>query len=456
MFCFFGGTGLGIIGGLLAPAADREKRLMLRHTPVPVAARQQPPTPQPVLDVLALLQEDALRPAALGPEPMMSRQPMPPSPGGMLAGPSGHLAPPQAQPLFSTAPQLRPLYEAAPNQGGTGGFVPGMAPPPPMPNRGPTPMSHAAVSSLAGIPMPPPMDVPPVFSPPAPPPQIVGAMLPPPTPAAQKLPPPSRTKPLTAPPPPPRPSQSMIGRTTPPRSQPAIATAAVPPPAPTTPSTIAGMMPQLPPRASSDLEAETIDRDFDAAATVNRDEAQQRFPSVTDPNLATGDSTSPSVEFETATSESRTFGSEVSTDVSHLEDSIDDQMETRAREKVSTTDVQAVVPPPAPEPAARPSASVITSAAPPAAKIPTTSQPKITGPAPITKVPTIPPMLPAIVPPPPQPKVPISTASSSLPPPSEKQAASSGPSPACPQCEAPMAWVEEHLRFYCKSCRMYF
>jgi hypothetical protein len=53
-------------------------------------------------------------------------------------------------------------------------------------------------------------------------------------------------------------------------------------------------------------------------------------------------------------------------------------------------------------------------------------------------------------------QVPITTASSSLPPPSAAQVATSGPSPACPQCEAPMAWVEEHLRFYCKACRMYF
>lgn len=51
-------------------------------------------------------------------------------------------------------------------------------------------------------------------------------------------------------------------------------------------------------------------------------------------------------------------------------------------------------------------------------------------------------------------QVPISTAPDSLPPPNTT--ASSGPSPACPQCEAPMAWVDEHLRFYCKSCRMYF
>jgi hypothetical protein len=53
-------------------------------------------------------------------------------------------------------------------------------------------------------------------------------------------------------------------------------------------------------------------------------------------------------------------------------------------------------------------------------------------------------------------KLPVSTAPTSLPPPSEKQSATSGPKPACPQCEAPMAWVEEHLRFYCKSCKMYF
>ncbi|HEX3757596.1 MAG TPA: hypothetical protein VHW23_02780 [Kofleriaceae bacterium] len=55
----------------------------------------------------------------------------------------------------------------------------------------------------------------------------------------------------------------------------------------------------------------------------------------------------------------------------------------------------------------------------------------------------------------PMPKLPISTAPDSLPPPKDSKPAI-GPSPACPQCEAPMAWVEEHLRFYCKSCRMYF
>lgn len=74
-----------------------------------------------------------------------------------------------------------------------------------------------------------------------------------------------------------------------------------------------------------------------------------------------------------------------------------------------------------------------------------------------------PPVLPIAVAPPispvvrdrPMPKLPISTAPDSLPPPRDNKQAI-GPSPACPQCEAPMAWVEEHLRFYCKSCRMYF
>src|SRR5690606_35826338 len=48
-------------------------------------------------------------------------------------------------------------------------------------------------------------------------------------------------------------------------------------------------------------------------------------------------------------------------------------------------------------------------------------------------------------------QVPISTAPSSLPPPATLESTPSGPRPACPQCESPMAWVEEHLRFYCKE-----
>ncbi len=52
----------------------------------------------------------------------------------------------------------------------------------------------------------------------------------------------------------------------------------------------------------------------------------------------------------------------------------------------------------------------------------------------------------------------LSTALSTLPPPKNpmSETVQAGPTPACPQCESPMAWVEEHLRFYCKQCRMYF
>jgi hypothetical protein len=51
--------------------------------------------------------------------------------------------------------------------------------------------------------------------------------------------------------------------------------------------------------------------------------------------------------------------------------------------------------------------------------------------------------------------LPISTAPDSLPPPRDIEQ-TSGPQPDCPQCEAPMSWVDEHLRFYCQRCKMYF
>ena len=52
--------------------------------------------------------------------------------------------------------------------------------------------------------------------------------------------------------------------------------------------------------------------------------------------------------------------------------------------------------------------------------------------------------------------VPISTAPPSLPPPKKAVGATTGPAPSCPQCESAMDWVDEHLRFYCAGCRMYF
>lgn len=74
---------------------------------------------------------------------------------------------------------------------------------------------------------------------------------------------------------------------------------------------------------------------------------------------------------------------------------------------------------------------------------------------------TPPPSVEAVEPPAPDPApppvdVPISTAPASLPPPKKAAPADSELAAACPQCEAAMAWVEEHLRFYCGECRMYF
>ena len=71
-------------------------------------------------------------------------------------------------------------------------------------------------------------------------------------------------------------------------------------------------------------------------------------------------------------------------------------------------------------------------------------------------VPPSPEQAPATVDESPSALVPLSTAPASLPPPRVTSVQTNGPTPACPQCEAPMAWVEEHLRFYCKQCRMYF
>ena len=422
LYLFFAGTAMSILTGLLTMLPEAKRTSPGWATPTP--PMMQPPPPPPV-DVLALLQEDMLRPTALGPEPKMGR-PMPSSPGGMLPGPSGHLAPlpssgPQQQPLFSTSPQLRPLYDATPSQGGTSGYVP--AAPPQLPIRGPTPLPHAAVSAMIGLPTPIPT---------APPP-------------SKTLPPPLRTKPLSVAPPSipaippmrPTPPPPTVGRATPQRSQPTIASAAVPPPplAVSTPgATLAGPPGmKLPVRPETDaddrletvdFEKQTVDREFDAAATVARDEGSgeapfvKRQPADTDPLFSTGDSTSPSVPFETATSESRPYA----TDASEAQDSSDDETATRAREKISSSEIDPPV-----EPPERTSAAVLTSAVPP---------PRL------TPVPT---------------KVPMSTAPQSLPPPQDKpSSATSGPSPACPQCEAPMAWVEEHLRFYCKSCRMYF
>jgi hypothetical protein len=160
-YLFAAGMLSAIVASVLAlrpTAAPRRvaPRVSLRQVGVGPAAA----APQPGVDVLALLQDDTLRPSSLRPEPRMGRQsPMPPGSGGALPGPSGPLGAPQlggAQPLFQAAPQLRPLYEAAPNLGGTGGFVPSQQALRRM--RPPTPIPREQISALAGIPTPPPFD----------------------------------------------------------------------------------------------------------------------------------------------------------------------------------------------------------------------------------------------------------------------------------------------------------
>ncbi|MEJ7602301.1 MAG: hypothetical protein WKG01_30670 [Kofleriaceae bacterium] len=424
----------------------------------PVRAPAPPAPIAPPVDVLALFHDDppATAPAA----------------SNQLPGPSGPLG------MQLDGGQLRPLYDAAPNHGGTNGFVPGIATPPPFSPPIPTP-APGSIAPLGNRPktLPPPMrSKPPSMAPPIPPPQ-------------RNSPPPSRP-PIT-------------------RAQATFAAAVVPPPTPPphTPTPRQTILPQM--QSSPEDELETMDRDqhaadsldntFDAAATSALPEhVAQDYSEQTDIGaiLSVGDSTSPSVSFEGATSESPRF-ERPNTD--------DDQLANAAREKQQTTDMDlptvaepssaaasiaaAVLAPASPATSSRisisPPGPVSLKTPPaPAAKFPPvrTPAPKPHTPHPIVPAMIAPIMAPVIVPmvipnipsiaapipepvvapveapaaPPSTPNIPMSTAPDSLPPPSEKQVKSSGPSPACPQCESPMAWVEAHLRFYCKSCRMYF
>ncbi|MBA3540091.1 MAG: hypothetical protein H0T79_10720, partial [Deltaproteobacteria bacterium] len=119
-------------------------------------------------------------------------------------------------------------------------------------------------------------------------------------------------------------------------------------------------------------------------------------------------------------------------------------IETRAVDKMSLDDLATTAEPALPA-APRPAPAPIPAAIAGPAAVAAAAAAALS--APVAVAPTPPPLE--------DPKIPISTAPQSLPPPIIKKV-SSGPSPACPQCESPMAWVDEHLRFYCKSCRMYF
>ncbi len=578
MYVFWAGAGLSIIASVLA----------LRELPLPrmqlAPARQSAAAvgglaSNPRVDLDALKQEDQLRPSQLRPEPMLGRAPPSPgvqSPGGILPGPSGPLGAlggSGPKPLFASAPQLRPLYEATPNQGGTGGFVPRHAAPIAM--AAPAPVPRHQISAHAGIPTPAsiqaqrPVTVAGV-APGSPLPQIPMAprgkgpsVAPPPAHSSS----PSSARPSPTRPPPARSNPTLGAAVAPP---PPNATLAQPPrPAPLQPGRMTGDEGKGSDQDDRDQrdrdrrdhdqrdrderdsnegesENETIDREFDAAATYAVDPVpaprkppapsvprRSAAPSVPPrsvapsvpprnaaPNVpprnaapsvpprsaapsvpprsaapsaplrkvpfaaqpatpasllvereeidtdlqhqAVGEHELPSPSFETSTEESTAFeppprSPEVSVEstsmsapprpatatatavtMTNAPPPDDDELMTMAREKISITgtDISIAVPGNAPP---GPTSSVIDAPLPPRSAAPT--------PAPI-------------VTPPPEPappaKISMSTALDSLPPPSEKQAASSGPSPACPQCESPMAWVEAHLRFYCKSCKMYF
>lgn len=92
------------------------------------------------------------------------------------------------------------------------------------------------------------------------------------------------------------------------------------------------------------------------------------------------------------------------------------------------------------------------STLPPPRPAPRTAPPP---PAPIAVAPTRPAPPTA---PPPRPAPPTAPPRATAPRPAAPPPAASspqGPVPACPQCDGPTTWNEEHLRFFCKKCRLY-
>ncbi|HET9992063.1 MAG TPA: hypothetical protein VFQ65_26215, partial [Kofleriaceae bacterium] len=147
LFAAVGGCGVGLIASVIGMRLEPEP-LRLKSSE---ARMPHPQQHQPAFDVRELLRDSQQRIA-----------PMPPSPGGPLAGPSGPLGGPMsapsgghvhgAQPLFETAPQLRPLYDLH-----NAGAQPSPLAPP-LPSRAPTPMPADQVRNILGFPTPPPLE----------------------------------------------------------------------------------------------------------------------------------------------------------------------------------------------------------------------------------------------------------------------------------------------------------
>jgi hypothetical protein len=475
----WGGVGACALAGLLT----------MRVQPEPLRLKPSLGPQEPPVDVREILraQPDSLRPSTLGPEPMIGASPF---------------APPPA-PLVQGAPQLRPLYD-----------VQGAAPVPAapvLPLRAPTPLPRASIRAIAGIETPPPTKTgTPAFAlhapapgdgrpetqpiePPAPPKLRVPTV--PDEPLRPKTTPPSQPAPRGSQPvvprpasrdsqpsvpraqkpsqpparPPQRPSQPppQIGRKTPPQGdrpiplderkqaggagvlprgiderkrvaggadggagvlprgteKKTLAHAVPPPPTADTqppPSKLSandtrGLRSDTGPRLESETETNAREPDFVTAVEVDA-EAKAAFIAKQAAELAERErhaaETAQMIEGSDTGVELVTSG-QMPVDISTAEERAL-AMDERAAPRQELGDV-------------------VSSDTDVSTKRPDSEAERRTA------------IRPA-----------ISTAPPSLPPPKKTVEMPSGPTPACPQCEAPMAWVEEHLRFYCKQCKMYF
>jgi hypothetical protein len=513
-------TGLGAIVGLIGSLLAVVAGLVARRDDAPPAPRVVLPVAVAVnapvapmeaarpavaghgFDVQALTADDALRPTRLDAEPMSGRS-LQPSTTGNLPGPAGPLVPqghPSA-PLFSAAPQLRPLYEMP----GTGAFTPPA--PPPLPSRAPTPIAREVVDedgAAAAARRPP---LPRKTAPPPLRPSVAGRGRP------------ETRPPVTGSQPPPM-LPSSAPRPPSPGTQSALPTAAMParpaprvPPSPIAPVRVSANVPTPPPLemptptpvsvdvpalSGSDLiveDAEPSQDSFDRQATHQR--TGEEVVEDTSPGLGIALEETPAAEL---------LGP--------------DDIETRGMRKLTNREHEAprresaAVTTPVPQILMRPSDGVMSSSPrpPPGAPAqPDTDEseaidedpPESTGEPTDDHMPVLgavssPPRIatppPGALKPPdvahaatvhaPAPSTaalkaaqlgakpaqvaprlaPVAVAETApaptvQPPPPralKTPQPNSGPQPACPQCEAPMAWVEEHLRFYCRSCKMYF
>lgn len=403
MYLFLAAIVTVVVGGLLAPKEDPPISLRPSRQPIlPGVPQPQPHPQQPQIDVLALLHDEP-RPAA------------PPSPGGMLPGPAGPLGAGTgpASPFFNPSSQLSPL--PAPNPFAAAQFAAPspMATPPRAASASP-PMEYANRADTAQDPVIP-----------APPPTA---------------------------PPPPAARAKAASVSSPPRTK----APSIPPPA--SPSNKSGPAKKLPAPGFS-MRGPTA-MGMAVQAPMGTDPGQQTVPG-SPVALAASSPASPMPAFTGAHEPSE----EVATRAVRKEPDLmvgtpisagDSTDADRKLPEAESTDVNAALVTDDGEEAA----TVFRGKkeATPAPRLPTDDGEEAATVARVKQDPE------DLATDPSQarasaksiPKIPLSTASEALPPPKEEKTAHGGPQPACPQCEAPMGWVEEHLRFYCKSCRMYF